>query len=95
MCEPQPRSFRRKFSEVEMVIEPITWEGVLKVSRESLGLSPSRAPADDELLAALLRRAASILCPCSPATLIAFVLDGLQYLLEGSYPKSVTVLEVL
>lgn len=65
-----------------MVIEPITREGVLKVSRESLGLSPSTAPADDELLAALLRRAASILCPCSPATLIAFVLDGLQYLLE-------------
>ena len=44
--------------EVEMVIEPISREGVLKVSRESLGLSPSTAPADDELLAALLRRAA-------------------------------------
>ena len=68
-----------------MVIEQITREGVLKVSRESLGLSPKSAPVDDELLAAILRRAASILCPCSPATLIAFVLDGLQYLLEDRH----------
>jgi hypothetical protein len=65
-----------------MVIEQVAREDILKVSRESLGLSPSTAPADDELLAALLRRAASIRCPCSPATLIDFILDGLQYLLD-------------
>ncbi|HTP26655.1 MAG TPA: hypothetical protein VMK12_13505, partial [Anaeromyxobacteraceae bacterium] len=68
-----------------MAIEQITREGVLKASRESLRLSPSANPVDDTMLAALLRRAASILCPCSPATLAAFVLDGLKYLLEGRH----------
>ncbi len=65
-----------------MVIEQITREGVLKATRESLGLSPSSAPADDSLLAALIRRAAGILCPCSPANLITFVLDGLRYITD-------------
>ena len=65
-----------------MVIEQITREGVLKYSRESLGLPPTPARADDALLAALIRRAAGIHCPCSPATLIAFVLDGLQHVIE-------------
>jgi hypothetical protein len=37
---------------------------------------------DDSLLAALVRRGAGILCPCSPANLIAFVLDGLEYITE-------------
>ena len=65
-----------------MVIEQISREGVLKVSRENLGLSAAAGPIDDPLLAALLRRAAAILCPCSPATLINSVLDALQYLVE-------------
>ncbi len=65
-----------------MVIEQISREGVLKASRESLGLSPSAGSMDDPLLAALLRRAAAILCPCSPATIINSVLDALQYLVE-------------
>jgi hypothetical protein len=65
-----------------MVIEQISREGVLNASRETLGLSPSVFPIDDPLLAALLRRAAAILCPCSPATIINSVLDALQYLVE-------------
>ena len=65
-----------------MVIEQISREGVLKVSRENLGLSAADGPIDDPLLAALLRRAATILCPCSPATLINSVLDAVQYLVE-------------
>jgi hypothetical protein len=65
-----------------MVIDQISREGVLKASRESLGLSPSAGPIDDPLLAALLRRAAGILCPCSPPTIITSVLDALQYLVE-------------
>ena len=65
-----------------MVIEQISREGVLQASRESLGLSPSAGPMDDPLLAAMLRRAAGILCPCSPATIINSVLDALQYLVE-------------
>jgi hypothetical protein len=65
-----------------MVIEQISREGVLQASRESLGLSPSAGPLDDPFLAAMLRRAAAILCPCSPATIINSVLDTLQYLVE-------------
>jgi hypothetical protein len=65
-----------------MVIEQISREGVLKASRESLGLSPSQGPMDDPFLAALLRRAAGILCPCSASTIIASVMEGLQYLVE-------------
>ena len=37
---------------------------------------------DDPFLAALLRRAAGILCPCSASTMIASVMEGLQYLVE-------------
>ena len=65
-----------------MVIEQISREGVLQASRESLGLSPSASPIDDPFLAAMLRRAAAILCPCSPATIINSVLDALQYVVE-------------
>lgn len=65
-----------------MVIEQISRAGVLKASRESLGLSPSAGSIDDPLLAAMLRRAAAIFCPCSPATIINSVLDALQYLVE-------------
>jgi hypothetical protein len=67
-----------------MVIEQISREGVLQTSRASLGLSSPQGPIDDPLLAALLRRAAGILCPCSPSTIIASVMEGLQYLVEDS-----------
>ncbi len=65
-----------------MVIEQTTREGVLKANRECLGLAPGAGLFDDEFLSALLRRAAGILCPCSPATIIASVLEALQYLVE-------------
>lgn len=66
-----------------MVVEQISREDLLKVSRESLGLpKPSDMVIDDILLAALLRRAAGILCPCSPVTIVSSVLDSLQYLVE-------------
>jgi len=72
---------------MEMVIEQISREGVLKASRGSLGLLPSAGPIDDPLLAALLRRAAGILCPCSPATIVNSVLDALQYLVEDKIAR--------
>jgi hypothetical protein len=65
-----------------MVIEQISREGVLKASRRSLGLPADAGTVDDEFLAALVRRAAGILCPCSPATIVASVMDGLHYLVE-------------
>jgi hypothetical protein len=58
---------------------------VLKSSRDALGLPASSAVvADDAMLAASLRRAAGILCPCSLSTLTASVVECLQYLVgEG------------
>jgi hypothetical protein len=66
-----------------MVIEEISRDGVLKISRENLGLPPASGYlADDPMLSSLLRRAAGILCPCAPPTIISAVLEGLQYLVE-------------
>jgi hypothetical protein len=66
-----------------MVIAEVSAAEVLKVSSETLGLSAlSDGVIDDAMLAASLRRAAGILCPCSPSTLIAAVLESLQYLTE-------------
>jgi hypothetical protein len=58
---------------------------VLRSSRNALGLSTTSHPfADDEMLAASLRRAAGILCPCSLSTLTASVLDSLAHLVGES-----------
>lgn len=66
-----------------MVITEISRDEVLKAGREMLGLSAlSESFTDDTMLAALLRRAAGILCPCSPSTLAAAVLEGLQYVIS-------------
>jgi len=68
-----------------MVIAPASAADVLKVSRETLGLPAlSGGMVDDAILAASLRRAAGILCPCSPSTLVAAVLESLQYLVEDT-----------
>ena len=65
-----------------MVIEAISREGLIATTRASLGLSASTSEIDDALLAALLRRAAGILCPCAPGTITTSVLEGLQYLFD-------------
>ena len=66
-----------------MVIEQISPEGVLRTIRESLGVvTDSESLLDDATLAALLRRAGGILYPCAPSTIVASVLEGLQYLTE-------------
>lgn len=70
-----------------MVIEELSRESVLRTNRERMGLPSSGELMDDALLAALLRRAAGILCPCSTPTLIASVMEGLQFLVDD--PDSV------
>jgi hypothetical protein len=75
----------RRTPEVEMDVIGISPAEVLKSTRHALGLSTSSAVmADDAMLAASLRRAAGMLCPCSLSTLTASVLECLQYLMgEG------------
>jgi len=75
----------RRTPEVEMDIIGISATEVLRSSRDALGLSTSSHDvADDAMLAASLRRAAGILCPCSLSTLTASVLECLQYLVGES-----------
>lgn len=65
------------------MIRQLSVKGVLASSREQLGM-PQSVTIDDTLLAALLRRAAGIHCPCSLATLAAAVMEGLQYIADDS-----------
>jgi hypothetical protein len=68
-----------------MVIEEISADAVLLASREMLGLPAMRGSAiDGAMLAASVRRAAGIFCPCSPTTLVSAVSDSLQYLTEDN-----------
>jgi hypothetical protein len=61
------------------MITQLSVNDVLRMSREQLGI-PSSSAIDDTLLAAMLRRAAGIHCPCSLSTLTAAVRESLAYL---------------
>ena len=64
-----------------MVITEVEPEDVVAECRRILGLSAtSDAPVDDAFLAAILRRSAGTLCPCSPTTLRSSLLESLQHL---------------
>ena len=64
-----------------MVITRLTPDGVLQSVGQSLGLDPTQYRIDsDAFLAALVRRVAGALCPCSPSTLASAVQESLQYL---------------
>lgn len=66
-----------------MVITQLGAAEVLKICRETLGLRPSSAALiDDAFLAALVGRAASVLCPCAPVTLVSAVIDALRLLTQ-------------
>lgn len=66
-----------------MVITVVEANEVLRATRTSLGLPSSGAPHDPVLLAALVRRAGGILCPCSSQTLARAVLEALDQLVEN------------
>jgi hypothetical protein len=74
-------------------------EGVVKNTRLALGLPDAMTGiVDDVLLAALLRRAAGIHCPCSPSTLASSVLESLQHLTldqESTSSRTESVLDSL
>lgn len=67
-----------------MVIEEISADQVLAVSRAALGLPLTGDLSVDVLLAASIRRAASILCPCARSTLVRAVGESLQHLVEDT-----------
>jgi hypothetical protein len=65
------------------MIRQLSIKEVLTASCEQLGI-PQSSVIDDTLLAAMLRRAAGVHCPCSLSALTATVTESLSYLTEGS-----------
>lgn len=78
-----PRSGGDGSPQMEVMIAQISAKEVLASIREQLAIPQSTA-IDDTLLAALLRRAAGIYCPCSLSTLSSAVVESLQYLTTNS-----------
>ena len=64
------------------MITQLSVNDVVRLSREQLGLTASSA-VDDTTLAAMLRQAAGIHCPCSISTLRAAVKESLAYLTDA------------
>lgn len=64
-----------------MAITVVSSAEILKASLQMLGVPVSTGTGlDDIMLAALLRRTAGIVCPCSRSTLVAAVFESLQFL---------------
>ncbi len=69
-----------------MALTKIQPKDIVEGSRRSLNLpkiSGSFNPLDEEFLAALLRRNAGFLCPCSAKTLRFSIMESLQYLIDN------------
>jgi hypothetical protein len=70
-----------------MAIKVVSATDILKTSSKMLGVpEPSESGLEDVMLAALLRRTAGILCPCSRATLTSAALESLQFLVADEAP---------
>jgi hypothetical protein len=65
------------------MITQISANELLVAAREQLGI-PASSAIDETMLAAMVRRAAGIHCPCSLATLTAAVVESLAYLTDAS-----------
>ncbi|MGE3718538.1 MAG: hypothetical protein AB7G07_09080 [Bauldia sp.] len=74
-----------------MMTEMVDEATVLRLAREALGLPGTRPGVDPVLLAGLVRRAAAIHCPCSPATLTRAILESLKGLTDDAEGLAVSV----
>jgi hypothetical protein len=62
------------------MITEISRQDVITQCRSALGIEPHTATVDDAFLAALLRRTAGMLCPCSRTALRAAIVESLSSL---------------
>lgn len=62
------------------MIAKISRQEVIAQCRSALGIEPHAATVDDAFLAALLRRTAGMLCPCSRTALRAAIVESLSFL---------------
>ena len=67
-----------------MVVQQINEEEVVSLSRQTLALPGAGNVYDEAFLAALVRRAAGILCPCSERTIFRAVLESLDRLADDA-----------
>jgi hypothetical protein len=67
-----------------MVVQQIGADEVVDFSRQALALPVAGGVHDEAFLAALVRRAAGISCPCSERTLVRGVLESLDRLAEDT-----------
>ena len=67
-----------------MVIQQINENEVVNLSRQALALPGAAGIYDEAFLAALVRRAAGILCPCSDRTIFRAVMESLNRLAEDA-----------
>lgn len=63
------------------MIRQVEAEEIFTACRQGVSL-PSGSMLDEVLLAALVRRAAGFLCPCSPRTLVRAVIESLNHLVD-------------
>jgi hypothetical protein len=66
-----------------MSVAQVVPEEVLTQCRRTLGLPETDSLTDDAFIAALLRRAAGIHCPCSRATLRTAIVESLHHLIAN------------
>jgi hypothetical protein len=66
-----------------MVIQVVEPHDVVRLARSALALPDKPELRDEALLAALVRRTAGILCPCSDATLARMLLESLDRLVDN------------
>ena len=78
----RPRPSRRVLAEVDMVVQQINEQEVISLSRRASALPGAGGIDDEAFLAALVRRAAGILCPCSERTIFRAVLESLDRLAD-------------
>lgn len=79
-----------------MTVTQILPDEVITLSRRALALPLTSLAADDDvLLAAMVRRSALILCPCSPRTLESVLQDGLSGLGKDSSDLAVKIEEAV
>jgi hypothetical protein len=69
---------------VDLVIKQVEAADVVALSRRALALGDANDPHDPAFLAALIRRAAAIVCPCAASTLARAVFESLDKLSEES-----------
>lgn len=67
-----------------MVVEPISQEEIVSLTRQAVALPGTAHIYDEAFLAALVRRAAGILCPCSDRTIFRAVMEGLSRLADDA-----------